>query len=146
MKFIVCAALAAVSLAYASGPVAVYALLDKVTLEPNADKPERIRIDGVFSTAADATSGSYSAPQRGYLYLALPHDNADLVRREWSDLKSIAGTRQVVSVGSSWTSRVRVRRADESPGSPDEYPIGNGLAKVNPDHPRAKALLDYSNR
>ena len=55
----------------ASGPIAVYALVDKVTFEPNADKPERIRISGVFITAEER-SDVYSAPQRGYLYFGLP--------------------------------------------------------------------------
>src|SRR5215471_17914023 len=84
----------ALGAAHASGPIAVYALVDKVTFEPNTDKPERIRISGVFITAAER-SDVYSAPQRGYLYLALPGPNRDLALREWADLKSIAGTRQV---------------------------------------------------
>ena len=37
----------------ASGPIAVYALVDKVAIKPNADKPERIRISGVFITAEE---------------------------------------------------------------------------------------------
>ena len=146
MKSILFAALAALSLARASGPIAVFTLVDKVAFEPSADQPERIRIDGVFLVAAGANTDAYSAPQRGYLYFALPARNADLARREWSDLKSIAGTRQVVGFGSSWMAHVRVRKTDETAGSPDEYPLGNGLAKINPDHPRAKELLDYSGR
>ena len=57
--------------ANASGPIAVYALVDKVTFEPNADKPERVRVSGVFITAEER-SDVYSAPQRGYLYFTLP--------------------------------------------------------------------------
>ena len=57
--------------ANASGPIAVYALVDKVTFEPNAEKPERVRISGVFITAEER-SDRYSAPQRGYLYFTLP--------------------------------------------------------------------------
>ena len=135
----------ALGVAHASGPIAVYALVDKVTLEPNADKPERIRISGVFITAAERAD-VYSAPQRGYLYLALPGPNRDLALREWSDLKSIAGSRQVVGVGSSWGAKVRVRKIDEEAKSPDDYPMGNGLVKINSDQPRAKALLDYKDR
>ncbi len=52
----------------ASGPTAVYALIDKVTLEPNDDRPQRIVIYGVFSTAGN----TYSEPQRGYLCFTLP--------------------------------------------------------------------------
>ena len=56
---------ACLGVANASGPIAVYALVDKVTFEPNADKPERVRISGVFITAEER-SDVYSAPQRGY--------------------------------------------------------------------------------
>src|ERR1035437_7840300 len=59
-----------VGVATASGPIGVYALVDNVTLEPSSDKPERIRISGVFSAAVETPDNStvYSAPQPGYLY------------------------------------------------------------------------------
>jgi len=151
MKSIVCSAAAVLAITLclrvvnASGPIAVYALVDKVALEPNAAKPERIRISGVFITAEER-SGVYSAPQRGYLYFALPRGYDELARREWADLKSVAGTRQVVGLGSSWGAKVRVRKPDEEAKSPDDYPMGNGLIKINPEQPRAKALLDYGDR
>lgn len=132
----------------ASGPIAVYALVERVMFEPNADKPQRIRISGVFSTAEDRPNAysAYSAPQRGYLYFALPNGAEELALREWADLKSVAGTRQVVGLGSSWHNKVRVRKPDEEAKSPDNYPMGNGLTKINPEQPRAKALLDYAGR
>jgi hypothetical protein len=76
----------------------------------------------------------------------LPRGNEELARREWADLKSVAGTRQVVGLGSSWGAKVRVRKPDEEAKSPDDYPMGNGLIKINPEQPRAKALLDYRDR
>jgi hypothetical protein len=98
----------------ASGPISVYALVDKVAFEPNADKPERIRITGVFIAAQQRPDNDtvYGVPQRGYLYFALPKQNEDLARHEWSDLKSVAGTRQVVGFGSSWHATARVRKPD----------------------------------
>jgi hypothetical protein len=154
MKSIVCSAAVVLIMTLglgvvkASGPIGVFALVDKVTFEPNADKPERVRISGVFSVAEDTPDNStvYSVPHRGYLYFALPRGKEDLARREWADLKSVAGTRQVVGMGSSWASKVRVRQPDEEANSPDDHPIANGLVKVNPDQPRAKALLDYKGR
>lgn len=151
MKSVVCSATAVLAITVclgvlnASGPISVYALVDKVTFEPSPDKPERIRISGVFITAEER-SDVYSAPQRGYLYFALPGQNAELALREWGDLKSVAGTRKVVGLGSSWSAKVRVRKPDEEAKSPDDYPMGNGLVKVNADQPRAKALLDYKER
>src|SRR6202011_1099374 len=130
-------------IAHASGPIAVYALVDKVAFEPSSDKPERIRISGVFIAAAETPDNStvYSAPQRGYLYFGLPKGNEELARREWADLKSVAGTRQVVGLGSSWGAKVHVTTPDEEPKSPAEYPMGNGLVKINSDQPIARALL-----
>ena len=136
---------ACLGVANASGPIAVYALVDKVSFEPNADKPERVRISGVFITAEER-SDVYSAPQRGFLYFALPKQNRDLALREWTDLKSVAGTRQVVGLGSSWAAKVRVIKPDEAAHAADDYPMGNGLIKINPDQPRAKALLEYKDR
>jgi hypothetical protein len=133
---------------HASGPISVYALVDKVAFEPNADKPERIRISGIFIAAELRPDNDtvYAAPQRGYLYFTLPKQNEELARREWSDLKSVAGTRQVVGLGSSWAGKARVRKTDEAAASPDDYPMGNGLVKINADQPNAKALLDYKGR
>jgi hypothetical protein len=134
---------------HASGPIGVYALVDKVTFEPNADKPERIRISGVFITAKETPDNStvYGEPQRGFLYFRLPKgNNEDLARREWADLKSIAGTRQVVGLGTSWGTKAHVTTPDKEPTSPAEYPMGNGLVKMNSDQPMAKALLDFKGR
>jgi hypothetical protein len=132
----------------ASGPIGVYALVDKVAFEPSSDKPERVRISGVFIVAEERADNStdYSEPQRGYLYFGLPKGKEELARREWEDLKSVAGTRQVVGLGSSWGTKVRVRKPDEEANPPSDYPMGNGLVKINADQPRARALLDYKER
>jgi len=94
MKPSACSAAAVLALtvclgvAKASGPIAVYALVDKVAFEPNENKPERIRLSGVFITAEDNT-GTYSAPRRGYLYFTLPGVNSELAQREWRDLTQL---------------------------------------------------------
>jgi len=149
MKPSACSAAAAVlaltvylGVAKASGPIAVYALVDKVAFEPNADMPQRIRLSGVFITAEDNT-GTYSAPRRGYLYFTLPRVNSELALREWRDLKSVAGTRQVIGLGSVWFGKVRVWKPNEKAKFPDAYVMGNGLIRINADQPRAKALLNY---
>src|SRR5580692_4060039 len=136
----------ALGVANASGPIAVYALVDKVAFEPNAEKPERIRISGVFITAGESYD-VYLPPQRGYLYFTLPAANADLARREWTDLKSVAGTRQVIGFGSSWAAngKLHLRKTDDT-ASADEFPMGNGVVKINADQPRAKALSEYKDR
>lgn len=140
-----CALTLSLGMAHASGPVAVYALIDSVKMEPAADHPERIVISGIFITAEERTD-IYSAPQRGFLYFKLPAQNSEMALREWADLKSVAGTRQVVGFGSSWFGKARVRKPDEEHRNPDPYILGNGVVKINPDHSRARALLDYKDR
>ena len=158
MKWIVCltAAVAVVSMGVkvtrASGPPAVYALIDKVMTEPDADHPQRIRMDGVFMISSQpAGCGTcalgYSKPQRGYLYFSLPGQQSELALREWNDLKSVAGTRQVVTFGTSWYgNEVRLRKAEEKAESPDPFVMGNGVLKMSSDQNQARELLDYKDR
>src|SRR5438046_2426169 len=92
MKSIVCSATAVLvitvclGVANASGPIAVYALVDKVAFEPSADKPERIRVSGVFITVGER-SDVYWASQRAELYLALPTANDEFAKNGWVELK-----------------------------------------------------------
>jgi len=154
MKSIVgfAAVLAAIALslgtAHASDWVAVYALVDKVVLEPDADKPEQIQIWGVFATAKLNDRNLYEAPRRGYLYFKMPQEKKDLARNEWSDFKEIAGKRKVVGFGNRYTMKPTVRKADEKPKDPDVYEVELGLVKdrSNTDYAPVKSLLEYSDR
>src|SRR5437867_3353521 len=65
---------AGLTLAQASVPVAVYARIEKVVLEPNPDSPETIQIWGVFSMAKPNSNNEYLPPARGYLYFKLAGD------------------------------------------------------------------------
>jgi hypothetical protein len=136
-----------VNTARASGYVGVYALIDKVVMEPNADNPERIQIFGVFSIATDKQI--FQSAQRGYLYFTLSAEK-DLIRKEWADLKAAAGTRTVIAVGGSglagsFSTIPRLRKPDEKPSAPDQYVLGAGLSKMRSDTDYApiKSLLEY---
>jgi hypothetical protein len=150
MKLVTAVILAALSLstARASGYVGVYALIDKVVMEPNADNPERIQIFGVFSIATDKQV--FQPAQRGYLYFKLSGDNQALIRREWADLKAAAGARTVISFGGSgfagsFSTIPRLRKPDEKPSAPDPYVLGAGLNKMrsDTDYGPIKSLLEY---
>jgi hypothetical protein len=155
------AAVAAVSVGVnvtrASGPVGVYALIDKIAFEPNADHPDRVRISGVFMLSSmpdgcgapsNPCSTSYSSAERGYLYCSLPGQYREQALREWSDLKSVAGTRQVVGFGAAWRGNdLKLHKTGEKAEAPQAWPSNNsGVVKVNADQPQAKALLDYQDR
>src|SRR5438552_1578879 len=107
MKVIRVSAAAALALAtgivaHASGPIAVYAKVDRVVMEPNEQAPERIQVWGVFAIAGKSNPNDFAGPASGYLYYRLPAPNEtaapDLDRQttlnEWKDLKSVAGTNQ----------------------------------------------------
>ena len=137
--------------AHASDLVAVYALVDKVVLEPDADKPEQIQIWGVFATAKTTDRYLYEAPRCGYLYFKLPQEKKDVARNEWSDFKEIAGKRKVVGFGNRYmmtVHKVRLRKADEKPKDPDVYEVELGLVKDRSDtnYAPVKSLIEYSDR
>ena len=128
----------------ASDRVAVYAKVDRVVFEPGADAPERIQVWGVFSIAQPNNPNDYRPPAGGYLYFKQP-GSRDAARREWADLKAVAGTGQFVAFGSRWDSAPRLRQANETPASPDVYGINIGVSKVQgrTDYAPIRALLEY---
>jgi hypothetical protein len=145
MKKWVLVFVAGVVLAHASDPTAVYARVDKVVLEPNPESVATIQIWGVFSLAKpDDRNEYYLPPARGYLYFKLA-GNKEAARKEWADLKDVAGTAQIVAFGSRFDPQPRLRKADERPENPDPYSTNIGLHKVRgrTDWPPVRALQDY---
>lgn len=133
--------LAAVSVS-ASELVGIYAIVDKVILEPNPQSPDRIQIWGAFATNRSSTN-----PKRGYLYFRLPAgfhaDVNETAKKEWADLQAVAGTGQPVAFGQRFfpfdqqaqadtyfKSLSRVRDASEKPTEPDPYPVNVGVSKL----------------
>jgi hypothetical protein len=129
-----------------SVPVGVYARVDKVVLEPDATAPERIQVWGAFALARADDRNTYDSAQRGYLYFSCRLGKEDICRKEWADLKAIAGTGRVVGFGGRDFWRPRVRKAEEKADNPDEYPLNFGLVKVSdrrsdyPPIPELKSL------
>ena len=89
----------------ASGPLGVYGIIEKIVFEPDEARAERIQVWGAFAYVDGGASSTLgvSKAERGYLYFRLPNPNPattglmDLVRREWADLKAVAGTGQAVT-------------------------------------------------
>ena len=114
----------------ASDPMGVYAIVDKVVVEPSSGPPQRIQIWGAFAIAQPDNPDDYGAAQRGYLYFTCPQGQADVCRNEWSDVQSVAGKSIGIGFGARRLNNGRVRKADEKPASPDEYPIRMGVVRV----------------
>jgi hypothetical protein len=126
----------------ASTSSGVFAIVDEVALEPTDSAPERIRIAGVFVVPVPVSSGLHQPPARGYLYFSLNPAMAEAMRKEWADLKAVAGTGQVVGFGEYWVQTphttygtmnqslvVHVHKEGESP-APEPYPVPKGIVKT----------------
>jgi|SRR5437667_1480488 len=115
--------------ALASDPVGIYALVDKVVFEPNETNPERIQVWGAFAIA-EGYGYTYKNAERGYLYYKANSEKPAACRNEWTDLKTVAGTGQIVAFGSRYTEKGKLRKKETKPENPDVYPVAMGLTKV----------------
>jgi hypothetical protein len=141
MFYMLGALLLLVSGARASDPVGIYAVIDRVEVEPSTGEPDRVRIWGVFALA-DKTTREYAPPARGVIYCKLPAEKGELARREWKDLQKLAGTKQCVGLGSRYKPLPLIRKPDGDPTKdPDVYPVGFGLTKIPATHEVARVLL-----
>jgi hypothetical protein len=120
--------------AFASDPTGVFARIDKVVLEPNDTAPERIQVWGAFSMAQGRSGEQYESPKTGYLYYKLPAEKADVARKEWADLKSVAGKHEIIGFGTRFEEKGRIRQAVDKVANPDAYPLGWGLVKMKDRH------------
>ena len=137
----------------ASGPLGVYAIVEKVVFEPTEAGATRLQVWGAFALF-EPNNGSVTRATRGYMYFSLPTqtnsrrpNELDMVRREWSDLKAVAGTGQTVGFGewgyigrfpgyvpeespSGQAGAFRVRPAAEVPDHPTVYRTNAGIVKL----------------
>ena len=132
---LVCTVLAFnVAKAEASDPVGIYAIVEKVILEPNDRAPERIQIWGAFALSDAQHGDGYHAPQRGYLYYSLPSTRVpgqrEAALKEWADLQKVAGTGDVIAFGGRYVVTGSVRKSAEQPKTPDVYPIHMGIIQI----------------
>lgn len=121
----------------ASDPVGVYALVDRVVMEPNASAPVAVQIWGAFTVSVTPPSRTYkpeeayAAAQKGYLYFTCPSGKSSACVAEWKDLESMAGKDDVAGFGTRWgTGAPRIRPATEKPASPDVYQMNTGVVTM----------------
>jgi hypothetical protein len=126
----------------ASSPFGIYAIVDKVVFEPSETAPERIQIWGVFVVPAPMSTSRHGAPQRGFLYYRTAPGREETTRKEWADLKTVAGTGQTIAFAQYWVPdpndpngnphrslEVRVHKSGVVASS-DVYPLGIGIVKM----------------
>jgi hypothetical protein len=127
------AALTTVAL-HASDLVGVYAVIDKVVLEPSDAAPQRIQIWGAFALSDGKAGSNYGAAEKGYLYYSCPAGQETVCRKEWEDLKTVAGKDTGVGFGERFKETGRIRKAADKPASPDAYPIARGVVRLSAGH------------
>ena len=115
----------------ASDPIGVYAVIEKVVLDPAQGQPERIQVWGAFALSDTRNQDDYLAPQKGYLYYSCAPQQAATCQKEWADLQSVAGKGLGVGFGGRHIANGRVRSATDKPESPDVYPIRMGVYKTD---------------
>ena len=120
----------------ASDPIGLYAVIDKVVVEPAQGPTQRIQVWGAFALADTRNQDDYGAPQKGYLYYSCAPQQESTCRNEWADLQSVAGKGVGVGFGGRFIATGRVRDAADKPTSPDVYPIRMGVVKMERDHQR----------
>jgi len=119
----------------ASDTIGCYAIIDKVVLEPNEDSPTKIQIWGTFARAKEPGSRTYGAPAYGCLYFVAEKGKEDVCRKEWADMKKLAGKGQVIAFGSSYELKNlgRIQTGGGPLDKPETYPLGFGLSKIGDD-------------
>jgi hypothetical protein len=111
--------------ARSSGALGLYGIVEKVVFEPNETAPTRLQVWGAFAFV-EMTGGPgliVSPAARGYLYFRLDGgrdlSRTEVIRREWADLKAVAGTGQAVGFGSwGYIGDFARLRPDIAPGQP----------------------------
>lgn len=119
-----------------SDPVGIFAIVDRVVMEPDATNPKSIQVWGVFAVTEGKPGDAYRAPQRGYFYFKVNPQNERATLAEWADLKAVAGKNQAVGFGNKYKALGRLRAPTEAVANPDEYPLGVGMVKVLDAGPR----------
>lgn len=114
----------------ASVPLGVYAVVEKVVIEPAGAEPPRAQIWGTFAVWDDKPGLGYRTPERGFLYYSCSKEQTQICRDEWADLKSVAGTGRVIGFGSRSLAPGRVRAAGERASAPEPYPIQFGVVQM----------------
>jgi len=117
--------------ARASDPNGIYAFVDRVVFEPSEAAPERIQVWGGFAVAKPEDRDNYHDAERGYMYFKLRPGAEETCKKEWADLKSVAGTKQIVTFGSRFEKPLpKVRKPDAKVENADVYPKSWGMTKT----------------
>ncbi len=98
---------------------------------PAWSAPEKVKVHGIFVLAKGA-GDRYEPPVRGFLYYSLDPAHAEECRKEWEDLRKLAGQGGCIAFASRYQEKGKVRGGEDRSGPPDRYPVAMGIKKVRP--------------
>jgi hypothetical protein len=119
----------------ASDPIGVYAVIERVATTTIAGR-DAAQVWGVFAVAVRPPAGdykpeqAYASPHKGYLLFQCAPNQERACKAEWNDLRSVAGSGDVVGFGARWNHVPRVRDAGDAPSAPDTYATNVGVVKI----------------
>lgn len=129
---------------YRTEYIGIYGIVEKVAFEPNEESPQRIRIWGAFTVPAPMSSFQRMPVQRGFLYFAMVPAIEAAMRKEWAEIRAVAGTGQGIGFGRYWVNgdgpngnphtalNVQVH-SDSEVAAPEPYPAGLSSGVVRMD-------------
>lgn len=112
----------------------IYAMIESVVIRDAGKPNETAQVGGLFCLAKGTRD--YHIPVHGYMFFKLREGKEDVCRKEWADLKRVAGTKQPISFGRRYESNRqpaklgRIRKLNEKPTKPDSYVLHFGVQKV----------------
>jgi hypothetical protein len=115
------------SVARASNPVAVIAVVDKVVFAPTDDAPTSVHVWGTFVVKQELASEDreYLGPMYGYFAYKAPGGKEADCRKDWNEMRKFAGTGKVLS----WGEREREPNWPGKTARVEEYDPAYGLMK-----------------
>ena len=114
----------------ASDPVGVYAVVEKIVLEPSDAAPQRIQIWGAFCWPTPTIRTIMDRRNAATFITRARRGRTASAGTNGADLKTVAGKNTGIGFGGRYKDLGRVRRADEKAASPDTYPIQLGVVRM----------------
>lgn len=120
--------------AEASDHNGIYALIENVVIRDAGTPNETVQVLGLFSLAKGQRE--YQLPVHGYMFFKLIEGKEDVCRKEWADLKRVAGTKLPISFARRFernrdpANLGRIRKLHEKPTKPDTYVLHYGVRKM----------------
>jgi hypothetical protein len=112
-----------------SYPLGVYALIDRVAIEPAEGRPERILVRGTFIVANDRDPKKAIGPVQGFLAYRIATEWEEGCIQEWQELREAAGTNDVVAFGARGQTNGTVKTRPDDPAEPPDYVLNVGIVR-----------------